>query len=85
MEPLIATYLVLKIALQAVLQECNRLAAAAEASDLASSIKARIASLEIEFASGAIDAATYERRASEILDELKLVSGGMQVGGTDEL
>jgi hypothetical protein len=82
---LIATYLVLKIALQAVLQECNRLAALAEASDLASSIKARIASLEIEFASGAIDSETYERRASEILDELNLVSGGMQLGGTDEL
>ena len=84
---MIATYLVLKIALQAVLDECNRMAALAESRELAGSIKERIARLEIEFATGEIDAATYERRAAEIMEEVKQLSlGGLQPGGPpDEL
>ena len=79
---MIATYLVMKIALQAVLEECNRMAAMAEGRELAGGLKERIAALEIDFSSGAIDAATYERRAAEILEELKQLSaGGLQPGG----
>lgn len=79
---MIATYLVLRIALQAVLDECNRMAALAESKDVASSIKERIARLEIEFATGAIDEATYEIKAAEILEEVKQLSlGGLQPGG----
>jgi hypothetical protein len=84
---LLATYIVMKIALQAVLDECNKMASEAENLALASSLKGRIAALEIEFNSGAIDAETYEKRAAEILEELKRFStGGLQPGGVpDEL
>ena len=84
---MLATYIVMKIALQAVLDECNRMAALEENMALAGSLKGRIANLEMEFNSGAIDAATYERRAAEILEDLKQLSNaGLQPGGTsDEL
>lgn len=83
---MIATYLVLKIALQAVLDECNRAAAAAEASGAASDLKERIARLEIEFSGGDIDVEEYERRASEIIGDLqRLTGGGVGAGGQLEL
>jgi hypothetical protein len=84
---MIATYLVMKIALQAILEECNKMAALAEGRELAGNLKERIATLEIDFSKGAIDAETYEKRAAEILDELKRLStGGLQPGGlADEL
>ncbi|MDE1853667.1 MAG: hypothetical protein KGI38_07965 [Thaumarchaeota archaeon] len=84
---MIATYLVLKIAMQAIIQECNKMALAADSQAVASAIKERIATLEIEFSSGAIDVTTYERRAAEIVEELKQISiGGLQAEGPlDEL
>jgi hypothetical protein len=71
----------MKIALQAVLDECNKMAVELDAQQQAGSLKSRIASLEMEFASGAIDAKTYELRGAEILDELRRLSGAAQGGG----
>jgi hypothetical protein len=82
---MIATYLILKIAMQAILQECNRMALLAESQASTSSLKERIANLEMAFASGSIDAAAYERGAMEIMDELgNLSRGGLQAGGFDD-
>ena len=57
----------MKIALKAVVDECNRLAAEAEAQAEAALLKARIAQLEMDYASGKIDEKTYSDQASEIL------------------
>jgi hypothetical protein len=68
---LFVTYLVIKLALQAVVDECNRMALEAETQEQASLLKSRIAQLEMDFASGAIDEKTYSALASEILSELR--------------
>ena len=71
-----------KLALQAVLDECNRMAAQAETQAQAALIKSRIAQLEMDFAKGTIDEKTYTSKAAEILGELRpSSSGGLQVDG----
>jgi hypothetical protein len=69
---LISTYFILKIALRAVVDECNKIAVEAETQAQAAQIKARIAQLELEFAQGKIDQGTYTAMASEILRGLSL-------------
>jgi hypothetical protein len=76
------TYLIVKLTLQAIVDECNRIAAEAETQEKASYIKSRIAQLELELATGAIDQETYTQRASEILNELRpSPQGGIELGG----
>lgn len=67
---MITTYLVLKIALKAVVDEANRLAAEAENQAEADALKSRIAQLEVDLARGAIDQNTYAELASKILAEV---------------
>jgi hypothetical protein len=69
---MISTYFIVKLALRAVVDECNRLAAEAETQAQATYIKSRIAQLELEFAQGKIDQETYAAMASEILSGLAL-------------
>jgi hypothetical protein len=79
---MIVTYLVVKLALQAIVDEANRLAAEAETQERASYLKSRIAQLEMELATGAIDEKTYTAKASEILNELQpSPEGGIELGG----
>ena len=76
------TYLVVRLALQAVVNEANRLAAEAETQERAGYLKSRIAQLEMDLATGAIDEKTYAARASEILNELQpSPEGGVELGG----
>lgn len=76
------TYIVVKLALQAVVDECNRLVSEAETQAQASLLKSRIAQLEMDFAKGTIDEKTYTTRASDILSELEPSSeGGVQLDG----
>jgi hypothetical protein len=76
------TYIVVRIALQAVLDECNRMAAEAETQGQAALIKSRIAQLETDFATGLIDEETYTSRAAKILGELRPSGAeGLQVDG----
>jgi hypothetical protein len=79
---LIVTYLVMKIALQAVLDECNKIAAAAELEEATRALKSRIAGLELEFSSGEVDEVAYEKGMAAILEDLKRVSkGGLALEG----
>ena len=79
---MIVTYLVVKLALQAIVDEANRLAAEAEMQERATYLKSRIAQLEMELATGAIDEKTYTAKASEILNELQpSPQGGIEFGG----
>ena len=66
---MIAAYLVLKLALQAVVTECNRIAVEAETGQLAAELKARVAQLDADRATGLIDDETYNGLASKILDD----------------
>lgn len=76
------TYIVVKLALKAVVDECNRVGWEAETQAQAALLKSRIAQLEIDFAKGAIDEKTYTARAAEILGGLKVSSvGGLQIDG----
>jgi len=76
------TYLVVKLALQALVDEANRLAAEAETQERAGYLKSRVAQLEMELATGAIDQKTYATRASEILSELQpSLEQGSNLGG----
>ena len=76
------TYLIVKLTLQAVVDECNRIAAEAETQEKASYLKSRIAQLEMDLATGAIDQDTYAKKASEILNELRpSPEGGIELGG----
>jgi hypothetical protein len=79
---LFVTYIVVKLALQAVVQECNRMAYDAETQAKATFLKSRIAELEMEFSRGVIDEETYKARAAGILSELGTSSeAGAQPGG----
>ena len=76
------TYIVVRLALQAVLDECNRMAAEVETQERAALLKSRIAQLEMDFAKGAIDEEAYTSKASEILGELSPSGGsGLQIDG----
>jgi hypothetical protein len=73
---LIIEYLVMKLALQAVVDECNRLALEQESQERVRFLKSGIARLEVAYESGLIDGEEYGRRSQEILDELKKLSQG---------
>jgi hypothetical protein len=76
------TYLIVKLTLKAIVDECNRLAAEAETQERAGVLKSRIAQLEMDLATGAIDEKTYTAKASEILNELRpSPEGGIELGG----
>jgi hypothetical protein len=79
---MIATYLVMRIALKAVVDECNRIAAEADAQAQASVLKSRIAQLDMDLANGLIDEQKYSALAAEILSSLPpLQWGNAQEGG----
>lgn len=79
---MIATYFIVKLAMQAIVDECNRLAAQAETQAQAGLLKSRIAQLEMDLASGAIDEKTYTTLASRILEELNPSKDGrIQIEG----
>jgi hypothetical protein len=73
---LIIEYLVMKLALQAVVDECNRMALEQESQERARSLKSGIARLEVAYESGLIDGEEYGRQSQAILDELKTLSQG---------
>ena len=76
------TYLVVKLALQAVVDECNRMAAEIETAERAAFIKSRVAQLEMDFAQGRISEETYKAMAAEILKEvIPSGDGGLPIEG----
>ncbi len=64
------------MALQAVVDECNRLALEQESQERVRFLRSGIARLEVAYESGLIDGEEYGRRSQEILDELKKLSRG---------
>ncbi len=76
---MIITYFILKLTFQAIVEECNRMANEAVNSEQARFLKSKVVQLDIEFGTGVIDEEEYARRQSEILEELRKLSGGSQV------
>jgi len=52
---MIATYFILKLTFQAILEECNRLANEAENTERARWLKSKVVQLDIDFSTGVID------------------------------
>lgn len=75
-EAMIIEYLVMKLALQAVVDECNRMALMQESQERVRFLRSGIARLEVAYESGLIDGEEYERQSREILGELKKLSMG---------
>jgi hypothetical protein len=80
---LFITYIVTRISLQAVVEECNRMALEEESYGRARYLKSRIAQLDLDFANGVISEEEYARMGSQILEELKGFSsqGAQEFGG----
>lgn len=72
----IATYFILKITFQAIVEECNRIANEAENSERGRWLKSRVVQLDIDFTTGVIDEEEYGKRQAEILEELRELSKG---------
>ena len=72
---MIATYFILKLTFQAILEECNRLANEAENTERARWLKSKVVQLDIDFSTGVIDEEEYGKRQAEILEELSKLSG----------
>jgi hypothetical protein len=56
---------------EAILNECNRLAAAQESHERGMRLKSRLLQLRIDYEKGIIDKEMYSKNEAEILKELK--------------
>jgi hypothetical protein len=74
------TYFITKLTLQAIVEECNRVAMEADAHERARYLKAKVAQLDIDFANGTITEEEYTRLGSEVLDELRAFSARLDQG-----
>jgi Flp pilus assembly protein TadG len=81
---MIATYFILKITFQAILEEANRMAVEGENTERGRALKARIVQLDVDYDSGKMTEEEYGRRQMDILEELRRLStqnvGGAQTG-----
>lgn len=64
----------MKLTFEGILKECNRLAFEGEINEHKAWFKSQLARLDIDYNKGRIDAATYNKRQSEILKELDNLS-----------
>ena len=77
---LMVTYFILKLTFQAIMEECNRMANEAQNAELARSLKSKVVQLDIDFTTGAIDEDEYAKKQTEIVGELRRLSGGGSIG-----
>ena len=75
------TYFITKLTLQAIVEECNRTALEAESHERARYLKAKVAQLDIDFANGDITEEEYSRLGSQVLEELRAFSAGLEQAG----
>lgn len=71
---MLITLLIMKLTFDGILKECNRLAFEQEMSAYNAHLKSRLARLEIDYHKGTIDIATYQKKQSEVLQELDNIS-----------
>jgi hypothetical protein len=68
---MIITYLILKLTLQSILNECNRLAGEQQSKEQIIWLKSRLLNLRLEYERGAISDETYNNMQAEILKNLR--------------
>ncbi len=71
---MLLTYLILKLTLESILNECNRLAAEQESKENIRWLKSRLLKLRIEYEKGAIDEETLNKEQTGILKDLRGIS-----------
>ena len=64
------TYLIVKLTLDSILKECNRIAAEHISQENKRFIKSRLMELNLEYQRGVIDEETYHKKETEILKDL---------------
>jgi hypothetical protein len=64
------TYLIVKLTLDSILKECNRIATEHISQEHIRLIKSRLMQLNLEYQRGAIDEETYHKNESIILKDL---------------
>ena len=64
------TYLIVKLTLNSILNECNRIATEQISQEHIKLIKSRLMRLNLEYQRGTIDEETYHRNEAEILEDL---------------
>jgi hypothetical protein len=68
---MIITYLILKLTLQSIVNECNRLAGEQQSKEQIILLKSRLLNLRLEYEKGAINEETYNNMQAEILKNLR--------------
>ena len=66
----IITALILKLTLQSILNECNRVAAEQQSKDQIRWLKSRLLNLRLEYEKGIIDEETFNKTQVDILKDL---------------
>ena len=64
------TYLIVKLTLDSILKECNRIAVEHISQEHKRFIKSRLMELNLEYQRGVIDEETYHKKETEILKDL---------------
>lgn len=72
---MLITFFVLKLTLEAIVGECNRLAIAEEKKEQAKFLKSKLFQIQADYESGSIDEKNYKEKEAEILKELYEIVG----------
>ncbi|MGI0088458.1 MAG: hypothetical protein ACREBI_10965 [Nitrosotalea sp.] len=68
---MLITFLILKLTFGSILNECNRLAAEQQSKEQVLLLKSRLLKLRLEYEKGLISDEAYEKKQSEILNDLR--------------
>jgi len=68
---MLITFLILKLTLESILNECNRLAAEQQSKDQVRWLKSRLLKLRLEFEKGVINEETYNKMQTDVLKNLR--------------
>lgn len=72
---MLITFLILKLTFESILNECNRLAQEEQSKEEIRHLKSRLLMIRLEYEKGLIDEAMFNAKQSEILKDLKAISG----------
>jgi len=70
---MLITFLILKLTLESILNECNKLAAEQQSKDQVRWLKSRLFKIRLEYEKGIINEETYNKMQAEVLKNLSSV------------
>jgi hypothetical protein len=71
---MLITFLILKLTLESILNECNKLAAEQQSKAQVRWLKSRLLKLRLEYEKGIINEETYNKMQAEVLKNLRVWS-----------